>query len=113
MNAIGAIGESIVAAPANDSDRSPLIAADTADWHLACAAGAASGAQRMLLAAVLHVEAAEEIEPGLDGLVAGVRLLDVDVASVLEALGDVASGLQGVADDYSRRRVAQAMQDPR
>src|SRR5687768_9429662 len=77
----------------------------TAGAHLAHAAEAAADAQRLLLASVLHVEAAEEVSPDLDEFVADVELPDTNVAFLLEKVGDYAAGLQRIADAYGHAEV--------
>src|SRR5687767_10153833 len=66
--------------------------------QISYAAEAAFGALRLLLASVLHVEAAEEVSPDLDDFLADVELPDTNVAFLLETIGDYAAGLQRIAD---------------
>ena len=74
--------------------------------HLSHAARTAADAQRMLLVAILHLEAADAVVPDLDELLNDIDMSDIDVAACLHDLGDLAAGLQRLVDAYGHREVS-------
>jgi hypothetical protein len=78
--------------------------------HLANAAGGAIDAQRLLLSAIHHLEAADAETPAIDELLAEVAIEDVDVAFLLEELGVLADNLQRLADAYGNREFRRAIE---
>jgi hypothetical protein len=74
--------------------------------HLSHAARSAFDAQRVLLAAVIHLEMADAAIADLDLWLTSVDLTDIDIAILLHQLGDLAQSLQRLADEYGHAEVA-------